>query len=355
LQWRYPDDTPLTYEQRFKELLAAEEITMRGLKPDAKVFDEMVFDVNTAYFDERGGYEYAKSFFEEAYRCAVKEIGGEQYILSAVMHADERNKALSQDLGRDVYHYHLHVVYVPVVEKQIFYRKDCKDKAKAGQLKEVITQISHSKKWPLRMKVERDGETVTLNSYSMLQDRYHDHMKAAGFDGFERGKHGVSREHLSDTEYKAQQEQKRVAAAAELADRLDAENAAKIEEGKETTRAIEKKLKQLTTREKDALKGIDELEDIDRRKGKTLLGGDVTLRPDDYNTLYNAAYHGLQAYNVLAPENRQYKTENKELRTKVANLQEILRKNTPTNIAIRGIVTPEPTQDPNHMKEHKTR
>ena len=47
-------------------------------------------------------------------------MGGEQYILSAVMHADEINRAMTEALGREVYHYHLHVVYVPVVEKQMW-------------------------------------------------------------------------------------------------------------------------------------------------------------------------------------------------------------------------------------------
>ena len=83
----------------------------------------MVFDVNSAYFERNGGYAYAKRFFEEAYRLAVKEAGGEEYILSAVMHADERNRALSEQLGRDIYHYHLHVVYVPVVEKEVKWTK----------------------------------------------------------------------------------------------------------------------------------------------------------------------------------------------------------------------------------------
>ena len=77
----------------------------RGLKADAKVFDELVFDVNTAYFEENGGYDFSKKFYEEAYRLAVNEVGGEEYILSAVMHADEKNTALSGQLGRDVYHY----------------------------------------------------------------------------------------------------------------------------------------------------------------------------------------------------------------------------------------------------------
>ena len=76
------------YAETFERMLAEGVISTRGLKADAKVFDELVFDVNTDYFDRNGGYEYAKSFFEEAYRCAVKEIGGEEYILSAVMHAD---------------------------------------------------------------------------------------------------------------------------------------------------------------------------------------------------------------------------------------------------------------------------
>jgi hypothetical protein len=80
------------------------------LKPDAHVFDELVFDVNSTYFEERGGYEYAKTFFEEAYRLAVKEIGGEQFILSAILHADERNIDLSEKHGKDIFHYHLHVV-----------------------------------------------------------------------------------------------------------------------------------------------------------------------------------------------------------------------------------------------------
>ena len=35
------------------------------------------------------------------------------------MHADERNRGMSEAFGKDVYHYHLHVVYVPVVDKEM--------------------------------------------------------------------------------------------------------------------------------------------------------------------------------------------------------------------------------------------
>ena len=216
------DGTPETYQETFNRLLAEKKIVMHGTKPDAKLFCEMVFDINTTYFDERGGYEYAKSFFEEAYRCAVKEAGSEDFIISAVLHADERNKALSEQLGRDVYHYHLHVVYVPVVEKKLYFKKNNKDPEKAGKLKEVIPQISQSNKWPLRMTAERDGKTVTLNSYSFLQDRYYRHMIAAGFDGFERGEKGSTREHLEVLAYKIQQDTKRLEQLEQQAEKKEA-------------------------------------------------------------------------------------------------------------------------------------
>ena len=106
-----------SYTDLFAQLEAAETISTRGLKPDATHYCELVFDVNSAYFDNHGGYEFAKQFYEDAYKAAVQIVGGEQYILSAVMHADEINRAMTEALGREVYHYHLHVVYVPVVEK----------------------------------------------------------------------------------------------------------------------------------------------------------------------------------------------------------------------------------------------
>ncbi|MCL2426133.1 MAG: plasmid recombination protein [Oscillospiraceae bacterium] len=163
------------YEQEFNRMVDDGTISLRGLKADAKVFDELVFDVNTAYFENNGGYDYAKEFFEEAYKLAIKEAGGEEYILSAVLHADERNKALSEQFEYDVFHYHLHVVYVPVVDKEVYFKKNNKNPELAGKLKEVIKQVSHSKKWPRF----RDDNGRWVNSYSLLQDRFFEHSSTA--------------------------------------------------------------------------------------------------------------------------------------------------------------------------------
>ena len=75
-----------------------------------------------------------------------KKIGSDN-ILSAVMHADEINETATDELGVPTYHYHMHAIVVPVVEKEIRWSKRCKDPELRGTVKEVIHQISHSKKW----------------------------------------------------------------------------------------------------------------------------------------------------------------------------------------------------------------
>ena len=90
------------YVKMFEQMEQDGVISTRGLKPDAVKYGELIFDVNSAYFYNHGGYEFAKQFYADAYKAAVEIVGGEQYILSAVMHADERNRAMSEALGEDV-------------------------------------------------------------------------------------------------------------------------------------------------------------------------------------------------------------------------------------------------------------
>ena len=59
-----------SYTDLFAQLETAGTISTRGLKPDATHYCELVFDVNSAYFDNHGGYEFAKQFYEDAYQAA---------------------------------------------------------------------------------------------------------------------------------------------------------------------------------------------------------------------------------------------------------------------------------------------
>lgn len=208
------------YAEMFAQMEASKVISTRGLKGDAYLYGELVFDVNSAYFDNHGGYDFAKQFYTDAYRSAIEIVGGEQFILSAVMHADERNRAMSEALGRDVYHYHLHVIYIPVVEKRVLWSKRCKDKSLVGTVKETIIQVSSSKKWKSLPAVDeqgkpilqKNGKPVLRKSYSVLQDDFFNAMRTAGYTDVERGERGSTEEHLTVAQFKTEREQERLAA-----------------------------------------------------------------------------------------------------------------------------------------------
>ena len=111
-----------TYNERLKEMLDNGQVSLRGLRENAKLFDELIFDINSDYFEKHGGYEFAKEFYERAFHFAEREMGTDN-IISAVMHADELNTALTEEYGKPIYHYHLHVVALPVVRKEVKWTK----------------------------------------------------------------------------------------------------------------------------------------------------------------------------------------------------------------------------------------
>ena len=83
----FKDPGDETYAETFRRLEAEGLISTRGLREDATLIDEVIIDVNTQYFEDHGGYEYAKRFYEEAYHFIEKKFGADN-IVSAVMHAD---------------------------------------------------------------------------------------------------------------------------------------------------------------------------------------------------------------------------------------------------------------------------
>ena len=214
----FKDPGEKSYMDILREMEVAGEISRKGLRADAVLFDEVIFDVNTMYFEDHGGYEYAKKFYEEAYRYACEKYG-ERNIISAVMHADEINMAASDDLDRPVYHYHMHLVAIPVVEKEVRWSKRCKDPALVGTVKEVIHQTSHSKKWastePLfddrgNPILRANGKPKFRASYSVLQDEFYQHMTDHGFTGFTRGMKGSPVEHLTSLQYQIKKDTQRL-------------------------------------------------------------------------------------------------------------------------------------------------
>ncbi len=264
-----------SYMDMLREMEASGTLSTRGLRQDATLFDEVVIDVNTMYFERNGGYEFAKRFYEEAYHFLEKKFGSE-YVLSAVMHADEINKAATDDLGKEVYHYHLHAVVIPVVEKKILWSKRCKDPALRGTVKEVIHQVSHSKKWASTVPMtdangkpvlRKNGKPKVRPSYSILQDELFEHMQEHGFTGFQRGEMGSTRENLTSMQYQVEKDQERLK---DIQERIEAEQA-RYESAR------------------DVNKTLVEIEDM----GQRTITGKVAVTKEDYQTLKALAKEGI--------------------------------------------------------------
>lgn len=296
----------MTYNETLDKLVADGKVSLRGLKKDAKIFDEMILDVNTDYFETHGGYEYAKRFYAEAYRFAVK-VYGEDNILSAVMHADEVNLALSEQYGEPIYHYHMHIVALPVVEKQVLWTKRCKNPELVGTVKEVVQQVSHSKKWKSPQAVDEQGKpvydekgkAVLVPTYSILQDEFFEHMQAAGFTDFARGERGSTAENQSSLQYQINRDKERLAQIQE-----------KIASANEELSTI------LPVRASAEL--IDAM-------GKKTFTGKVQMSAEDYGYLSNLAKECLvnrRTVQILESNNRFLSDKVKALKAELAELKE---------------------------------
>lgn len=298
----------LTYNEHLDRLIADGTVSLKGLKADATVFNEMIMDVNTDYFEQNGGYEYACRFYEEAFHFAEK-LYGKDNIVSAVMHADELNTAMTEKYGRAIYHYHLHIMALPVVDKEVRWTKRCKNPELVGKVKEVIHQVSHSKKWKSEKALDENGNPI-LNSkgkqvyhasYSILQDKFYEHMQEAGFNGFSRGERGSTTENLASLEFK-------------------------IKKDKEKLSNLQEKIAAETVRYNDNHQAFMTFNEIDN-SGKKSFTGKYTVSADDYEkltTLAKQSYSAVSEAKKLQEENRYLTRQIWSLQSEVSRLKTAL-------------------------------
>ena len=80
IHFKAPTDS---YAAMFDQLIADGVISTRGLKADAVKYGELIFDVNSAYFHNHGGYEYAKWNSQENRTPMSKTLSGKRVISEA--------------------------------------------------------------------------------------------------------------------------------------------------------------------------------------------------------------------------------------------------------------------------------
>ena len=167
-----------TYQQEFERIRTRQELKgnlrLHGEK-QSTVLCEFVITSDKEFFD-RIGKERTRRFFEDAYDFVTAKVGGEQYVLSAVVHMDEATP-------------HMHVAFIPVIKGKDRKGNPCK-------------RINCSEFWKGR------------DSYSRLQDEYYDFITSRGYD-LERGEKGSTAEHLSVAEYKLKKVEEQLAETTE--------------------------------------------------------------------------------------------------------------------------------------------
>ena len=163
-----------TYQQEFDRIRARQQLKgnlrLQG-KKQSTVMCEFVITSDKEFFD-RLGADRTKQFFKDAYAFVTAKVGGEQYVVSAVVHMDEATP-------------HMHVAYIPVISGRDRKGKPCK-------------RINCSEFWKGR------------DSYSKLQDEYYDFITNRGYD-LRRGIKGSTAEHLSIAEYKLKKSSEQLA------------------------------------------------------------------------------------------------------------------------------------------------
>nr|MCR5121036.1 plasmid recombination protein [Ruminococcus sp.] len=168
------------------------------------------------------------------YRFVTHKVGGEQFVVSAVVHMDEKTP-------------HMHVAFIPTVAGKDRKGRPCR-------------RVNASEFWKGK------------DSYSRLQDEYHEWITSCGY-ALERGTKGSTAEHLSVEEYKLQK---------------TSEQLAELQEQ------------------------VEEVKAVDEIGAKNLPFNMVSVRRDDFNTLAAAA-KGYVTAKAAEAENAELTVENERL------------------------------------------
>ena len=166
------------------------------------------------------------------------------------------------------------------------------------------------------MPVERNGKTFIVNSYSLLQDRYHEHMKAAGFDGFERGERGSTTEHLEVLDYKIKQDTER---SNELATEIESkeQTSATLDEQVEKRKKQLEKLDEQVTVKANAKATIDEVETM----GNPAILGGFNVSTDELKKLRSSRKNPLPQIKKSSPSAKNLRLPKKSVMKLKQSLQ----------------------------------
>lgn len=248
----------INYYKRVREVIESQYKGNRAIRKDAVTMVGILITSDSNFFKDKD-IAIQKNFFELAYQ-KLKEMYGEQNIISAVVHMDEKTP-------------HMHFNVVPMKE---------------GKL---------------------SAKTIfDRNGLRNLQEELPKYLQNNGFD-VKRGEKNSKAKHKDTYEYKEEQIKNKYNSLLEELKNEKKKEKIKLERQIEKINDMEKKLN-------DGLSSVRKLNQIEPKK--SILTKKVTLTEEGFNILRNSAQQGaISVRDYLLLEK-----ENKKLQEEVKNLEE---------------------------------
>ena len=177
-----------------------------------------------------------------------------------------------------------------------------------GTIKAAISVKQAAEHYGLKVNrmLNAKGKKILKSSYSVLQDDFFHFMRNAGYTDVERGERGSTEEHLTVTQFKVQAEQQRLEAVTGQV----AQAKRGLENAKAATEKQKKKLEALQKETKTAKTVALTVQEIETMGKKATFGNNITLTPDECDTLKRYAVNGIIA-----------NADNKRLKEKLASAE----------------------------------
>jgi len=141
---------PINYNHRVKEILAEGYKGESKIRKDAVVMNDIIISAETVFFENMSG-EDVKDFFKTAYEH-LKETYGEQNVVSAVVHMDEKSP-------------HMHFAMVPLTKDGRLCAYELFDRNGLRKLQDEVPKTLQKKNFKIERGTPSSKKHVTTEEF----------------------------------------------------------------------------------------------------------------------------------------------------------------------------------------------
>lgn len=151
LNYDLHNDENINYKQRTDDIIKENYTGKKAIRKDAVVMTSTIITSDKDFFDRLGESE-TKRFFQESYN-KLKDIYGEQNIISACVHMDEKTP-------------HMHLTAVPITQEGKLSAKECFSRERLRNLQNEIPKHLQNQGFAIdRGKENSQNKHIEINEF----------------------------------------------------------------------------------------------------------------------------------------------------------------------------------------------